>query len=107
MSETLKLVLACVAGGAIGTLFFGGLWWTVRTSLAAKHPAAWFFGSFSLRMSTTMAGFYLVSGGHWQRVLLCLLGFVAAHPVVARLTRPSTTLQPRRAQEADHASEPR
>ena len=32
MNETLALVLAWLAGGVLGAIFFGGLWWTVRKS---------------------------------------------------------------------------
>ena len=86
MTETLTLVLACVAGGALGAMFFGGLWWTVQKVLSSKRPTFWFFGSLLLRMSLTLAGFYFVAGGHWQRLLACLLGFVIARLIVTRLT---------------------
>jgi len=86
MTETLTLVLAWVAGGALGAMFFGGLWWTVQKAFSSQRPAFWFFGSLLLRMSLTLAGFYFVAGGHWQRLLACLLGFVIARLIVTRLT---------------------
>jgi F1F0 ATPase subunit 2 len=103
MSDTLTLALAWVAGGVLGAMFFGGLWWTVRTGVSSKQPALWFFGSLLLRMSIALAGFYFVSGGHGERLLLCLLGFVMARVVVTSLTRPSGENQTRPAQEASHA----
>ena len=102
MNETLSLVLALVTGVLLGVMFFGGLWWTVRKGVSSKRPALWFFGSLLLRISITLAGFYSVSGGHWERLLLCLLGFVIARLIVKRLTRApkkSTYL----AQEANNA----
>ena len=42
MTETLTLVLAWVAGGALGAMFFGGLWWTVQKAL---RPHGRRFGS--------------------------------------------------------------
>ena len=102
MTETLTLVLAWVAGGALGAMFFGGLWWTVQKALSSTRPAFWFFGSLLLRMTTVLAGFYVVSGGHWERLLVCLLGFVTARLIVTRLTR--TAEKPTCfAQEASHA----
>ena len=89
MNETLTLVLSWFAGAALGAIFFGGLWWTVRKGMSAKQPAFWFPGSLLLRMGVSLTGFYFVSGGHWERLLLCLLGFVMARPVVVRLTRAS------------------
>jgi F1F0 ATPase subunit 2 len=46
-----------------------------------------FLGSLLLRTSIALAGFYFVSGGHWDRLLACLLGFVIARLIVTRLTR--------------------
>ena len=103
MNEWLILLVALVMGVLLGALFFGGLWWTVRKSLYSKRPALWIFGSLILRLSIVAAGFYLFSGHYWGRLLLCLLGFVAARFAVIRLTRPSGHDQIRPAQEANHA----
>jgi len=87
LNDTLALVLAWLAGGALGAFFFGGLWWTVQKSLASARPALWVFGSLLLRMGVTMMGFYVVAGHDWQRMVSCLLGFVMARLIVTRLTR--------------------
>jgi len=76
MNEWLMLLVALVMGVLLGALFFGGLWWTVRKSLASQRPALWIFSSLLLRMGVTLIGFYWVGGGHWERLLLCLLGFL-------------------------------
>ena len=102
MNETLTLVLAWVAGGVLGTIFFAGLWWTIRKGVSSKQPAFWFFGSLLLRTSIALAGFYLIGRGHWERLLVCLLGFFIARLIVTRLTRTAekpTCL----AQDANHA----
>ncbi len=87
MNEKLGLVLACMAGGALGAIFFGGLWWTVRKGMASSRPVLWVFASFLLRTGMALAGFYFVAGGDWRRLLACLAGFVMARMVVTRLTR--------------------
>jgi len=87
MNETLSLVLALVTGVLLGAIFFGGLWCTVQKGVSSKQPALWFFGSVLLRMSTVLAGFYFIAHGHWERLLVCLLGFVLARVIVTRLTR--------------------
>jgi F1F0 ATPase subunit 2 len=69
----------------------------------SKQPALWFFGSLLLRMSIALAGFYFVSGGHWERLLLCLLGFVMARLVLTWLTRSSGESQTPSAQAASYA----
>ena len=103
MNETVTLLLAWVAGLFVGGIFFGGLWWTIRKGLSSNRSALWFLGSLVLRTSIALAGFYCVAGGHWERLLVCLLGFVMARLIVTWLTRPAE--QPScLALEASHAS---
>ena len=104
MNETLTLLLAWTAGGVLGTIFFGGLWWTVRNGVSSKKPALWFLGSLLLRMSIALAGFYFVSGGHWERLLVCLLGFVLARLILTRLAGPPVEHHNSPAKETGHAS---
>ncbi len=103
MSDPLTLLLAWMAGVVLGALFFGGLWWTVRKLASARRPALWIFGSLFLRTSATLAGFYLVSGRHLDRLLLCLLGFLMARLLVTRLTRSSGETGRCPTREASHA----
>ncbi|CAN5633306.1 ATP synthase subunit I [soil metagenome] len=87
MNEPLTLILACLAGGVLGTIFFWGLWWTVRKAVLSPRPALWFFISLMLRMGILLPGIYLVSGGHWKRLVACLVGVIVARFVVLRLTK--------------------
>jgi F1F0 ATPase subunit 2 len=103
MNEVLLLALAWSAGALLGAVFFGGLWWTVRRGVSSQQPALWFFCSLLARMSAALAGFYFVSNGHWDRLLLCLAGFVMARLVVTRLTR-SAERRNRPVREAGYAS---
>ena len=103
MNDVLPLALAGVAGLFLGAMFFGGLWWTVRKGVSSARPALWFFGSLLLRMSLALAGFYFVGLGHWERLVVCLLGFVMARLVVTWLTRPPVEDRDRTPQEASHA----
>jgi F1F0 ATPase subunit 2 len=103
MNETVSLVPALAAGVLLGAVFFGGLWWTVRKSVSHERPALWFLGSLLLRTSILLAGFYFVSGGHWERLLACLLGFVVARFIVTRLAGPPLQHHHSPAQEAGHA----
>jgi len=102
-NEIIFIALAGLAGAALGTLFFGGLWWTLRRGLASSRPALWFFASLVLRLSLTAAGFYVVAGDDWRRLLACLLGFVLARWVVVRLTRPAPSPAGIASGEARHA----
>lgn len=86
MNEIWGVVLALITGILLGVLFFGGLWWTVRRGLSSTRPALWFPGSLLFRTSITLAGFYVVSDGHWERLLAGLVGLTIARPLVIRLT---------------------
>lgn len=97
MSEILQLALSLLAGTLLGVVFFGGLWWTVLKGISARQPALWFIASLLLRVGITLTGFYFVSGGDWQRLLACLLGFIIARLIATRLTSMPIL------KEADHA----
>ena len=103
MNEVLLLALTLSVGVLLGAIFFGGLWWTVRKGVSSEQPVFWFFSSLLLRMSIALSGFYLVSCGHWERLLLCLAGFVTGRLLVTRLTRSSVDSRSRPPQEARYA----
>ncbi len=104
MNDLQSLILSWAAGVLLGGMFFGGLWWTVRKGLSSKHPALWFLVSQLLRLSIAMAGFYVVAAGDWERLLACLVGFMTARFVVARLTQSSSDNQTHLVKEASDAS---
>jgi len=103
MNETLPMVLALVAGVFLGAMFFGGLWWTIQKGVSSKRTAIWFFGSLLIRTSLALAGFYFLARGHWQRLLMGLLGFFLARLIVTRLTGPPVGPRDSPAKEASHA----
>ena len=94
MSETLAFVAGCL----LGTIFYGGLWWTVRQGVSSKRPALWFSASLLLRVAVALGGFYFIGAGHWVSLVLCLLGFATARMAITWLTR----VKP--GQVASHAS---
>ena len=98
------LVLAALAGAALGAMFFGGLWWTARRGAASQRPALWFSASLLLRMGVALPGFFVVAGGRWERMLACLVGFLLARTIVTWMTRPPRHGQVDAPQEARHAS---
>ncbi|CAN5297678.1 ATP synthase subunit I [soil metagenome] len=105
MNEHLGLILPFLAGILLGAIFFGGLWWTICRAVDSRQPALWFLSSLLLRTSMALAGFYFVARGHWENLLLCLLGFVAARLAVTWLTRTSRESHIRPAQEGSHATQ--
>ena len=103
MIELFTLFLAGAAGAALGTIFFGGLWWTVEKGVSSKQPAVWFIGSRLLRMSIALAGFYFIGRGHWERMVACLIGFIIARFILMRLTRTRIEHPNPAAKETVHA----
>ncbi len=86
MNSTLTWILAGAAGVGLGAIFYGGLWWTVRRGVGARHPALWFVGSLLVRLGVVGMGFYFVGSGSWQRLVPCLLGFILARILVLIVT---------------------
>ncbi len=103
MNEYLILLLMGGAGVLLGVFFFGGLWYTVRRGLASKRPGLWFLSSLLLRTGVVVAGIYFASGGSWDRLLACLVGFVVARFFVTRLAGPPIEHHISPAKESAHA----
>ena len=97
MHELLQLTVVMFAGLVLGAIFFGGLWWTVLKGVSAKQPALWFGLSLLLRTAIVLAGFYYVANPDWERLVVCMTGFVIARMFVIRLTAARTEA------EAGHA----
>jgi F1F0 ATPase subunit 2 len=87
MTDAINMAEAFAAGILLGSLFFGGLWWTTRKGVAADNPALWFLGSFLSRSGVMLTGFYFVAGRDWRCALACLLGFMVARLTALRLAR--------------------
>ncbi|WP_020606059.1 ATP synthase subunit I [Spirosoma spitsbergense] len=104
MNEFVKITLAGLAGLGLGTFFFYGLWLTVRKTLTTSRPALWMLSSFMIRMGITVAGFFYVGNGNWQRLVVCLLGFVIARYMVTYLTRSAEAQQQPVDKSISHAS---
>jgi len=81
-------MLALAAGIGLGIFYFGGLWLTVRRLPTTRRPAFLSLLSFFGRLGVVLFGFYLVMGGHWERLLVCLLGFLGVRIILVRLWGP-------------------
>ena len=87
MNEPLILAGSVLAGVLLGAFFFGGLWWTIRSSSPSQWSGMLFSASLLLRMAIAVTGFYLVSHGEWRKLVACLAGFLLARIAVTRLIR--------------------
>ena len=104
MNDILYMITALVCGIVLGALYFGGLWFTVKKAVTSKIPALWFLASFLFRVNITLLGFYYMSQNNWQRLLICLIGFIAARYIVIQLTKPNKEDQILAKREVRHES---
>jgi F1F0 ATPase subunit 2 len=86
MKGIVSLLPSLVSGFLLGTLFFGSLWWTVQHGILSKRPALWFMGGMMLRTSVTLTGFYFVMRGDWEKLAVCLLGFIMARTIATQVS---------------------
>lgn len=88
MNEWLSLLPALLAGLVLGMFYFGGLWLTVQRLSQARQPALLALGSLAGRLGVTMLGVYLVTGGQWAKIGVCLLGFFVMRTILVRRWQP-------------------
>jgi F1F0 ATPase subunit 2 len=86
--DTAGLLIALVFGTATGLFYFMGLWWTVQKLPESRWPGLWVVSSYLIRTAVSVLAFYLAMGGHWQRLVVSLLGFVATRMVLMRRLKP-------------------
>ncbi len=94
MNEVLSLLPALLAGIILGGIFFGGLLITVRMGLSSKRPTLIFLVSMILRMAIVIMGFYYVGGDSWQKILVCLGGFLIARIVITQIAKKDRSAKP-------------
>jgi F1F0 ATPase subunit 2 len=90
-TNVLYLLIAFLVGMGAGIVYFGGLWWTVRQLPFVRQPALLTLGSFFVRTGISLTAFYLASGGHWERILISLLGFIVMRVFLVRRVRLAST----------------
>jgi len=76
MNQPLQLLLAVLAGMAIGVIYFGGLWLTVQRLPRSSKPVRLLLLSAVVRLGLALGGFYLVLRHGWAALLASLAGSV-------------------------------
>jgi F1F0 ATPase subunit 2 len=88
LNEWLLLVPSLIGGLALGAFYFGGLWLTVRRLPDSRRPALLALGSLAGRLGVTLLGMYLVTGGQWARIGVCLLGILVMRTILMQHWQP-------------------
>lgn len=84
-----SLLAALLGGIALGFLYFGGLWMTVKRLDISQRPGLLFATSFAIRSAVVIGGVYWLTGGHWRQVGACMLGFIAIRTVLTNRWGPA------------------
>lgn len=80
----ISILLVFSTGLALGAIFYGGLWLTVRGLPTARSPLVLTLASFWIRTLLVLAGFLLVAGGNWRNGLVYLAAFTMGRFAVSR-----------------------
>jgi F1F0 ATPase subunit 2 len=84
MIDIPHLILAFLAGLALGVFFSLNLWSSVKKMTDEQTPWHVLFMNFVLRIGVVGAGFYIVMDGHWERMMAALAGFVLMREILVR-----------------------
>lgn len=87
MNEAAVFLMCFLFGAVLGVFFFGGLLWTVQKGLTVGRPALFFCISYLARLSIVLCGLYWISGGHFERILSSLAGFLLVRFLFCRGVR--------------------
>lgn len=91
MTNTEMIVVGVLAGLALGTVFFGGLWLTTYRLNRSRNVLVLTVGSFVGRSLVCLAGLFLVVRFvGFVGIVSSLLGFVAMQIVFVRLSMKRT-----------------
>lgn len=89
MSDDIRQIAASFALGAgAGTLYFGGLWLTVRNIAAAQRPRLRLALSFLLRMGALLSIFYVMTSQGALAMGAAMAGLLAARQLWLLGKRP-------------------
>lgn len=81
----MKVVLGFVLGLAVGGLYFGALWLTLRRVPDADHPGGLVLVSYLMRLGVAGVGFYgVLRLGGAGALVAALVGFVVMRQLVIR-----------------------
>jgi F1F0 ATPase subunit 2 len=84
MYQWVHVLLSFITGMALGTIYFSGLWSTVKNLQDSERPLALVFWSFMARASIAVTGFYVVMNGRWEQLAAALFGFLLMREILVR-----------------------
>lgn len=90
------MIVAFIVGVFVGSLFFGGLYLTVKKLTSLKYPALFMMLSLIVRLVILAGGIYLIMDGGIKNVLSAIAGIILVRFVmIAKLGKalPNETVE--------------
>ena len=90
------MIIAFIVGILVGSLFFGGLYLTVKKLTSLKYPALFMMLSLIVRLVILTGGIYLIMDGGIKNVLSAMAGIILVRFVmIAKLGKalPNETIE--------------
>lgn len=91
-----QFIFSLGTGMLLGIIFFGGLWKTIKNLQKVSQPWLLFLVSALSRTAITLSGFWFVGiwlspDNQWQRMLICMLGFMIMRYLYTRYVNMANT----------------
>lgn len=81
------VIISIVMGITLSTIYFGGLWYTVKNIESLHRPYFLMIGSYLVRTSTVLFGFYSLLIHHWSYLVVALPAFIITRQVIINWTK--------------------
>lgn len=89
MMLLISLLTSALAGAALGGVFFGLLWVTVRGLPHSRLPGLLLGLSYATRLIILVGGLLLIMAGEWWRLVAALAGLITMRTYLLRRFGPA------------------
>jgi len=94
MNASFILILMFAVALALGAFYFMSLWLTLQRLAQTQSRARLLLISYMLRLAVVLAAFYfLLRDGHWERLVVVLVGFVVMRKILEHHFGSQKTLE--------------
>ncbi|MBN2244473.1 MAG: ATP synthase subunit I [Candidatus Aminicenantes bacterium] len=95
MNKLIEIVIFVLIGVALGFIYFGGLWLTVRKFLFYRRSFLLVLLSFLVRNGLLLFALYLIGrGGEWDNIIFALIGIIGARWIFFGKINPEKSARP-------------
>ncbi len=94
MNTMVILILMLAVGLVLGAFYFMSLWQTVSRLAQTESRLRLLMISYVLRLAVVLTAFYfLLADGHWERLAVAMIGFVAMRKILTHHFGPQKTAE--------------